>query len=701
MTGLFDLLNPAHWITEGLIVAVSAVISVEGWILEQLTSAITLIVNWQQVANNPIVASAWALARDLTNLFFIVGLVVISFATIFKVTGVLSGYYYKTALPRLLFAAILINLSLGLSETVVLVSNRVTTILSGIMGSGLASLTTRMGTSNLLTSPLVVTDIAPASRDLGLNFKDKAPDGSSLDTWLAIKENRTKEEEEAFQKCLKEGDPNNNFVTTKEDSWARWAKEKLGGKEVLKSMGTCVQELASKRRGERDVSFAERVVVETKATVEAVGERMVAPTDTSQRFVLLASSLFSALMLVMVILSLGAAVIFFAFRVIAIWVLMFTSAFAFGLCWIREADFLKKWWTMLLGWSAFGPLYLLVLIFGMMFLSRQGELMTSVAASAGAQGLASQLLTTVFFYMFAVIVFVGGLMFALDSAFAAAVKSTPLIGKAAAGAGAFSAVAWSQAFGRRAAAVTGIPATAQARFEKIQQVYRERRPEILRPTTDAERLASARRRLGVRGGAQEEYQLGAKRITGERSSLESGMKAIIDKNGAPDKARQLAFLKSRMNSGNRDVAIAAREMLMDQGALNLAQVKETQRLYPAGIAQAEFRRKVTEELPDKDPETAFQYEWEATGSKPADRDKILQKFYGRVMNNPGAFAKLNPTYFADPAKVANMKSAVDLMYPVGPAGSQEQKRRERFKGNLQKAAASDKTKLDVVNRQLF
>ncbi|MDX1440390.1 MAG: hypothetical protein R3284_10860, partial [Rubricoccaceae bacterium] len=100
-------------------------------------AAIRLVAGWQVDVNNEIVFGVWEILRDFANIFFIVGLVVISFATIFRATGLgfFRNWHYQSALPWLLGAAILVNFSLGISDVVVRTANRVTVLFVNIADS--------------------------------------------------------------------------------------------------------------------------------------------------------------------------------------------------------------------------------------------------------------------------------------------------------------------------------------------------------------------------------------------------------------------------------------------------------------------------------------------------------------------------------------------------------------------------------------
>ncbi|MBI2064941.1 MAG: hypothetical protein HYT62_02720 [Candidatus Yanofskybacteria bacterium] len=68
-------------------------------------------------SGNPlqVVQTTWSLVRNFSNMFFIVGLVIMAFATIFDV----SKYNFRTMIVRFLIAALLVNFSLVIGTTII------------------------------------------------------------------------------------------------------------------------------------------------------------------------------------------------------------------------------------------------------------------------------------------------------------------------------------------------------------------------------------------------------------------------------------------------------------------------------------------------------------------------------------------------------------------------------------------------------
>lgn len=660
-------------IVDGILILASSFIAFEGWLLTQILSFFAVVTTWQSTSNNVVVYDAWVIGRDLVNLFFIVGLIVISFATIFRTFKILPNFHWKQALPRLLIAAILVNLSLGISEVVVLASNRVTVLFAGVTQRYGANLGQILGTDVLITAVATLTDVEPASRNLGniLGPPGKSPENTEWEHYLSFKQNRTNEENAAYDRCLLE-----------RKKISVWYLPAFFERSTGKTTSDCIRELAMNRRGERAVSDWERTKVEVAATVERALE-YTDEQEANQRLNLLFQSIFTIALLGMVIISIGTAVIFFMLRTVAIWVFMFLSAFAFGFNWLGSGT-LAKWWKQFFGWNIFGPFYMLVIIFGMMFLSRSGELMAGVSAGQGIQ----PMIQTFFLFLFAMIVFVGGLLLAINSSFATAVKSTPILGKAAVKAGVFSALNISAAVGGGLYNKLGITESFQARKEKLAQQYGRIRPEFLRMKSKEEKLAIARRRIGVAGGEQDVLKNLQGRISSQQKSLEARMNAITDSNPAEQARKRTEFLEGQFKRGNKANRLAAGNILMSQGKLSSKDVKKMEKEYSGGFQKAEFGKQVEK---GKDPATAFEYAVNRMGANPppAKVNAAKQKFYGRVLNNPKAFGELDKTYNTDATQRTNLRYAADQAWPPGAPNSKEQKRRNAAEARLRKVAVGD------------
>jgi len=104
----------------------SALTSLIGWIFESLraiilyiTGGLITLLNYAVYAraynNVPIVVSTWGILRDLSNMFFILALIYMAFATIFNV----GKYRFQDMIYRFLIVAVLINFSLVIGGLVI------------------------------------------------------------------------------------------------------------------------------------------------------------------------------------------------------------------------------------------------------------------------------------------------------------------------------------------------------------------------------------------------------------------------------------------------------------------------------------------------------------------------------------------------------------------------------------------------------
>lgn len=86
---------------------VSLYVQMVGKLVLLLVNALIVVASYNEFVNSPAVVEGWVIIRDVVNMFFIVILLVIAFATIFNV----KEYKYQAMLPRLLIMAVVINFS--------------------------------------------------------------------------------------------------------------------------------------------------------------------------------------------------------------------------------------------------------------------------------------------------------------------------------------------------------------------------------------------------------------------------------------------------------------------------------------------------------------------------------------------------------------------------------------------------------------
>jgi hypothetical protein len=103
--------NSTSWLGEKFLQGVGGVIEIYVKVLGQLSLKlvewIIVLASYNNFVNFDAVATGWVVVRDVTNMFFIVILLVIAFATIFDV----GDYKMQKLLPRLLIMAVVVNFS--------------------------------------------------------------------------------------------------------------------------------------------------------------------------------------------------------------------------------------------------------------------------------------------------------------------------------------------------------------------------------------------------------------------------------------------------------------------------------------------------------------------------------------------------------------------------------------------------------------
>lgn len=110
--GIFFLAPSAHatlgdWAGEVVGGLIGVVIYILGVILALVIKVLVIVAQYSDFIGSAAVTAGWKIVRDLCNMFFVLVLLIIAFATILKI----ENYSYKKYLPKLILMAILINFS--------------------------------------------------------------------------------------------------------------------------------------------------------------------------------------------------------------------------------------------------------------------------------------------------------------------------------------------------------------------------------------------------------------------------------------------------------------------------------------------------------------------------------------------------------------------------------------------------------------
>lgn len=157
------------WISGKVLLFISSMISMLfsalfGWIIGLEAQIIDYILNPDNFSfiNAPIVTTGWGITRDLANMFLILILLIIAFATVLRI----QSYAIKQLWWKVLVAALLINFSLVIAGFVVDFTQVLTTffVKQAIGGGGIGTITTRLMAGMQI---LNFYDPAPAESAIG------------------------------------------------------------------------------------------------------------------------------------------------------------------------------------------------------------------------------------------------------------------------------------------------------------------------------------------------------------------------------------------------------------------------------------------------------------------------------------------------------------------------------------------------------
>jgi len=107
--GIFLLAPNAHasWAADIIGGLIGLIIGAIGLILILVMKALVAVAQYNNFITSAAVSNGWTIVRDVCNMFFVLILLIIAFATILKI----EQYNYKKWLPKLILMAILINFS--------------------------------------------------------------------------------------------------------------------------------------------------------------------------------------------------------------------------------------------------------------------------------------------------------------------------------------------------------------------------------------------------------------------------------------------------------------------------------------------------------------------------------------------------------------------------------------------------------------
>ncbi len=569
LTIVYDLLDLVHKLIMFLINGIGSILQA--------------VINLAPGTGGAPVYTMWRILRDFCNMAFIVVLILMSFATIFHVFSipVLSAFSYhnKGIISGFLMAALLLNFSMAIGQTVILASNEavkmVLTVLPKNLGAAIAQSVDYASTnisSFAVTKPPVIVDNVAIE---GLTPAQNRAVALYADAGL-----RT-----AVTDCIK------NNVDTSYNCYNRIILPRIQSLQA--------NAIAAEAAGNNPLTFSFGTAFRCIGSKVGLGTTCSLPTTPQADSFTLMKMIAEKIMVIFLSLTLGLSLVaVFAFMVVRIpylWVLLAISPLAYVSLAFPGSKAFGAWWKQFWGWNLFSPLYLFVIYLGMILINATSSAVASLAPVGGTVPLITGTLGSLFSYGIVAIVLIGGGMFVMKTSLASGTYASTAAGKITGGLGFTKEGGAVGAIYRR----TGLQAQVQGLGERAQQQGRDitaglrgRAPALF--GTQAEGLAAARQRFGVRGGAVEVEKLQKQRVDEQQKIL---------------KGRNLdeAGLRRVLKSGDRDAALAAGEMLLGSGNLDAEGMKYVSERYRSvsPIAQKSFQERVAKNLDEKLKEKKF------------------------------------------------------------------------------------------------
>lgn len=136
------------WVLEALAWLLGHVIWFLGWVVTLIISGIIYFAQYNDFIDSQVVIKGWVIVRDLCNMFFILIVLVIAFATVLRY----DNFSIKKLLPKVIMAAILINFSKSICGLFIDASSVVMlTFVNGFSDFGGAKLTQVLGIDKMLS----------------------------------------------------------------------------------------------------------------------------------------------------------------------------------------------------------------------------------------------------------------------------------------------------------------------------------------------------------------------------------------------------------------------------------------------------------------------------------------------------------------------------------------------------------------------
>ncbi len=140
------------WIKSKLFIALAWIVYGFVWFIglffSYIASWLGSVAQWNHFIDVTAVTTGWVIVRDLCNMFFVLIILVIAFATILKY----ENYSVKKLLPKLLIMAVLINFSKTICGLIIDFAQVIMlTFVNGFSGGGINNLVTLLGVDKIVS----------------------------------------------------------------------------------------------------------------------------------------------------------------------------------------------------------------------------------------------------------------------------------------------------------------------------------------------------------------------------------------------------------------------------------------------------------------------------------------------------------------------------------------------------------------------
>ena len=584
---------------------------------------------------------------------FIILIIAVSFATIFNF-GWKTAFYWKSALPNIIIAALLLNLSLPIGQVIIIAGNKASQEMLNLIGKGnIGEEIIHNANVQQIMAGGPITLAAPPDSSISLDNLGPA-EKTVVQAWFTQAKDNTGYAAPTYAlnelaNCIKRG--GDIHTCYKVNAWNAYKNIAIQLEEKMKKDAEIMDE---RKRAEliRSIQIALAINITAPIPMEVSGAAIntakigagiiekvaeISSSSITAQITTLINKLIGAFLLFVLLLSLLTVIVFMVMRVPALWFLLAVSATAFFTYGIPGNKWFKDWFGYLAGWTIFGPIYLAIVYFGLFMLQQQNALTSSLVTKD--LPFFSSTLTVIMFFAIICVIFMGGAAWAFKFSFSFVPKgggflSAETLATGISGIlgtdkkGGYGVTQLSRTLGIQPA-LEGAWEGTKKRFERIpvigKQGFEERqkrikegvstaigggpeREEYLKKQLEAKKKAIADRLTTEREGVR--MRLETLRAKEEKAKMGTNARLQIKATAARQKVEdeykkiekeQDKKLLAAFDGGSEDDKRANGETLMERGALDVARMRELQLMFAklspvAGQAYLQRRdKKLTEE----------------------------------------------------------------------------------------------------------